>query len=212
MATGNPYRAKGSIGNLTFYRLKDKDVVRIKPAHVTNPRTTAQTNHRMKIKLASRLLKSMHSFIQIGYQETSLDYPANEARQYVMKNCFDITDNGPVIDYSKVLISRGSIAKPEDISFVSDDDMVEISWKTPAKGDYTNGEDRFMIAMFMDEGEYGKSELIVSPARRNDGTTTAKIPDHSAPVQIWAFFYNAEAAVGESRKKISDSVWIGEIA
>lgn len=211
MATGNPYHAKGSIGNLTFYRLGDKDVIRIKPAHVRNPRTKAQTNHRLKIKLASRLLKSIHSFIQIGYQETSLDYPANEARQYLMKNCFDITDNGPVIDYSKVIISRGSITKPEEIKFVADDDKFEITWKIPVKGDYTNGEDRLMIAMFMDQDIEGKSELVVSPARRKDGIVTANIPDHKAPVQIWIFFYNAEEAVGESRMKISDSVYVGAI-
>lgn len=211
MATGNIFNPNGSIGRLVHYTLKGKPIIRIKPAHMTNPRTPAQEAHRMKLKLASRFIKSNKKFIEIGYQGTSLDYPHNEARQFLMKNCFVNTADSVMLDYSKVMISRGEIKKPEDCQMTVADNQLSITWKKPVKGDKTKGTDKAMVTMFMDDGSDGTSELIRGLASRSEGSITIPIPKHEAPVQVWMFFYNAEEEVGQSKKNVSDSVWLGEI-
>ncbi len=211
MAKGNPFKAKGRIGNLVFYNLKGEDLIRVIPANVHNPNTTAQSNHRTKVKLASKFLKTMNEFIKIGYQATSADYPANEARQYLIKNCFNITPAGPVLDYKKVLIARGDIPAPLEYKMSVEANSASISWKTSTRDTVKRQDDRAMVAMFMEDGEKSTSELMHTPAHRRDGSVTVTIPSHTVPAQIWMFFYNAEEEVGKSRKNISDSVWLGEI-
>ena len=211
MAKGNPFKAKGRVGNVTCYQLNGEDIMRIIPAHVSNPNTTAQSNHRTKMRLASKFLKTLNDCIKIGYQDTSADYPANEARQYLIKNCFNITPAGPVLDYKKVMISRGEIEKPMEHSCVKDGNTAKISWKTLPGDSVKRQDDRAMVVMFIDQAENSKSVLLSTPARRRDGNVSVEIPAHTVPVQVWMFFYNAEEQVGESRKKISDSVWLGTI-
>lgn len=211
MAIDNMGNMSGSLGNLVHYRLKGKQVVRHKPAHMTNPKTVGQRNHRMKIKLASRFVKSIYNFIKIGYQATSLDNPSNEARQYLIKNCFIVTTDSISFDYPSVLISRGGIKKPEDFSMTFDGNTAHITWKRPVKGDYTDGADRVMITLFSDEGLEGLSWLLSNAVTRQDGSALITVPIHSKPVHIWMFYYNSEKAVGEDRKKVSDSVYLGVI-
>lgn len=202
---------EGSMGNIVHYMLKGKKVMRLKPAHMTNPQTTAQTNHRTKIILSSRFVKAMNNFIKIGYQATSLDYPSNEARQYLMKKCFAITEAGPLLEYHTVVLSRGEIRKPEDTEMSINDTSANVSWKKPVPGDYNDGSDKVMIAIFSEEGEFGTSWLLSNVALRMDGNAVLQIPVHTKPIHVWMFFHNAEKAVGESRKKVSDSVYLGEI-
>lgn len=211
MATEKRGRINGSIGNVVHYTLGDKNVMRHKPAHMHNPKTPKQQNHRAKIILSSRFIKSIHKFIKIGYQATSLDYPSNEARQYLIKNCFIETPAGMALNYPAILVSRGELKMPEDFNMTAEGSTAAITWKTPVKHDYTDGMDKVMIAMFMDEGEEGVTWLKESVAFRADGKATIEIPAHQLPIHAWMFFYNAENATGESRKKISDSVYLGEL-
>lgn len=212
MAINKNGHLRGKVGNTINYQLNGQDVVKIRAAHVFNPNTPGQVAQRIRIKTSSRFVKSVHNFIKIGYQATSLDYPANEARQFMLRNCFTNGEHGPVLDYEKVMISRGLLKKPEDITFTIVDKSVVINWKKPSPSEH-NGDEKVMITMYWEEGKAdkpeGMSQLINNGIRRRDGSISIPIPSHSSPLNSWLFFYDPEASVGESRKKISDSVWLG---
>lgn len=211
MATGDIYNPKGSIGNLTFYKIGSKNVIRIKPAYVQDCKSEKQLNHRAKIKIASRFTRELYKFIQIGYQATTMDYPSNEARSYLIRNCFDVTPDGPKLLYPLVMISRGNIKKPENCILSIIDGQMQITWEKPEKKDNTNPSDKVMVAMLAEEEDSLNCQQISTTAFRKDGVVSLDIPEHTNPLQIWMFFSNSEAAVGESKDKISDSVWIGEV-
>lgn len=209
MAIDNGSGASGSLGPLIYYYRKGKKCIRTKPPHVHNPQTAQQTNHRTKISMAGKLIRNLRKFIDIGYQATDIDMPMNEARKFMLNNCFDLSAEGAtVLDYSKVLISRGQISKPEVTGFNIEGNTARINWKTPLKGDYTDGDDKVMIAMFMDEGKEGLSQLLSNVAYRKDGSCTIPVPIHTEPLHAWIFFYNPDIAPGESRMKVSDSVYL----
>lgn len=211
MATEKRGRINGSIGNIVHYTLGDKNVMRQKPAYVHNPRTTKQQNHRAKIRESSKFIRSIHTFIKIGYQATSLDYPSNEARQFLIRNCFIETPEGMLLNYPSVPVSRGELKKPEEFGMTTNGTIATITWKSPVKQDFTDGTDKVMIIMYSNETTEGMSWLKSSVAFRADGKAILDIPAHELPIHVWMFFYNAEKAVGESRKKISDSVYLGEL-
>jgi len=212
MAIEKHGRTSGSIGNIVHYTLRGKNVMRLKPGIKNNPRTAKQQNHRAKIRESSKFIRSINSFIKIGYQATPLDYAANEARQFIIKNCFIETPDGVKLNFPSILVSRGELKKPENYSMTVDGTTATITWKKPEKRDYTDGTDKVLIALYSDTPPEGSSWLKISVAFRSDGTATIEIPAHELPIHAWMFFYNAEKATGESKKKISDSVYLGEIA
>lgn len=197
----------GRVGSVIYYVRKGKKCMRIRPAHVYNPKTVAQTNHRNKLKLASRFVKSLDKFIRIGYQAATVDNAGNEARQHLMKECFIVTDHGPVLDFSSVIIARGEIPAPEECSLVVEDKTARITWK-PGKGDYWN-DVKVMVAMFIDEGKEGVSQLLSNVAYQKDGACTVPIPIHNEPLHIWMFFSNPDYCPNENRRKVSGSIYLG---
>ncbi len=208
MAIKNGDGASGSLGSIIHYYRNGKFCMRAKPAHVRNPRTEGQTQHRNKIKQAGRLIRALKKFINIGYQDTDFDMPMNEIRKHLIQTCFDNTTEGTVLDYSRVLISRGELMKPEETTLTIEADKAHILWKTPLKSQFSNDDDKVMIAVFVDEGDDGQSDLLSSVAFRRDGTCTIPVPAQTAPMHIWMFYYNPDLIYSESRKKISDSVYL----
>jgi hypothetical protein len=208
MATDNGNGASGSLGPIIYYTRNGKKCMRMKPAHVKNPKTKGQTHHRNKIKLAGRLIRGLRKFIDIGYQATDSDMPMNEARQYIIRNCFNNDVENTVLDYSQVMIARGELAKPEETTFTIENNSARITWKTPVRGDNTKGDDKVMIAMYSDEGSEPLAQMLSNAAYRKDGVVTVSIPIHDQPLHYWMFFYQPDYCTGESRRKISDSVYI----
>lgn len=207
MAIDEGNGASGSLGPVIYYMRKGKRCMRSKPAHMSNPNTVGQKNHRDKLKLSGRIIKALRKFIDIGFQATELDMPMNEARQYMIKNCFYIEQENTVLDYSKVLISRGELKAPEEATLSLDGNTANITWKVPVKGDYTKGDDKLMVAMFIDEGIDGVSQMLHNVALRSDGKCSVPVPIHTGPLHIWIFFSQPDYCAGESRKKVSDSVY-----
>lgn len=210
MAKKSGNGASGRIGNVIHYTRKGVKCMRIIPAHVSNPRSAAQTNQRNKLGMSSRFLKSLNRFILTGYQATELDTPANEARQHLMRDCFDITDNGPVLDYSRISIARGLIPAPVDCTMTKTGNSTLISW-TPMRGS-RSADIKVMIAMYIDEEKEGISQMLSNVAYQKDGSCNVPVPIHSKPVHVWMFFSNADLYPYEHIKKVSNSVYLGEIA
>ncbi|MGE5457520.1 MAG: DUF6266 family protein [Methanococcaceae archaeon] len=197
----------GRVGNVIYYVRKGKKCMRIRPAHVYNPKTVGQTNHRNKLKLSSRFVKALDKFIRTGYQAATVDNAGNEARQHLMKECFVITDQGPVIDFSSVIIARGEIPAPEECTISVDGNMGHITWK-PGIGDRWNYV-KVMVAMFIDEGKEGNSQMLSNVAYQKDGSCNVPIPLHTQPVHIWIFFSNPDLCPNEDKGKVSGSVYLG---
>lgn len=199
----------GRVGNVIYYMRKGKKCMRIVPANVYNPKTVPQTNHRNKLKLASRFIKALDKFIRTGYQAATVDTAGNEARQHLMKECFDITPQGPVLDFSRIIIARGEIPAPEEYNMTVDGDHVYISWKQGTGNQWIDV--KAMVAMFIDEGKEGISQMISNAAYQTDGECVVPIPVHTQPVHIWLFFSNPDLYPFEHKKKVSGSVYLGAV-
>ncbi len=174
--------------------------------------------------LASRFIKAIKPFAKIGYQATNedlYDNYSNEIRQFILNNCFKNDNGTPLLEYEKIKISRGEIRPPEEysIQFVEtpppENGSVKvtgiITWKTPVeKVDWMlNLKDNVMLCMFSDSGDEGLAWMNSNMAERKDGTLSFPIPKSDKPIHFWMFFHNPNAHEGVSKKKISDSVYLG---
>lgn len=186
--------------------------MRLKPANYRDPQSPKQLIHREKMRLASRFTATCKRFIYIGYQDcqSGMETPVNEARSYIMKNCFDTSGVLPVMVYSKIPISRGLITPPDIKSISAQNGMLIITWAVPVKGDGTRGNDQVMIMFYTSTGAEAFSYFYQDVATRSAGTVSVAIPTSSSPMHCWMFFHNPNAAVGESRERVSGSVYVGE--
>lgn len=209
MAIDNGNKISGSIGPIIYYSRNGKKCMRKKPGHVSNPQTPAQEYHRNKLKLSSRFIRSLKGFIELGYQQTSLDTPVNEARQHLMRDAFVKTPEGPVPDYSKIRIARGDLAEPQECLMQVEENQAHITWYTDRH--FWPDNVKVNVAMFIDEESDGISHMLNNVAYQNTGSCTVQIPLHNKPVNIWLFFYYPDLCADESRKKVSNSVFLGVI-
>lgn len=197
--------------DLIYYTWKGILCSRRKNKNPKNPRTPAQMNHRKRIGRSSRFIKACKKMIQVGYQETSMDNPFNEARQYFYKNCFvDSEDGNPTMVYKNIKVSRGKLPKPEDFRIEVEESQATAYWKIPVKLDGTNELDNAIIQMFSDVGEDGLAMHYRNIAKRQEGKASFQILRSEQPVHVWMFFNNQPAVGGESRDYVSDSVYLGE--
>ncbi len=197
----------GRIGEIIYYKWKGRKCRRIRPAHVRNPKTPAQTRHRDKIKIGSKFIKSLHSFIEKGYQATEFDTQKNEAMSYLIKNCFIEEDGKVRLDYAQVPISRGEMTPPEKSIISITDNTVHISWEYNRNPWFCKGEDKLMVAIHVEDNERSYSQMLNNVAYREAGSTSVPIPITDKPKHLWFFFQNSDNEIGESRKNVSDSVY-----
>lgn len=203
-----------SLGSVVYYMRKGKRCMRLKSASFTDARTPNQLKHREKMRQAGEFTASCKRFLTIGFQDApvSMDNPSNEARSYIIIHCFDTTGDQPVLDFSKVAISRGYIQRPEIINTSVDGQKLVISWRLPYKGEEVKPDDRVMVMVYSDYGIGNKAHFFLDVATRGEGAATVLMPFSTEPIHAWMFFHNPNAATGESKKKISDSVYLGEFS
>jgi len=200
-----------SLGSVVHYNRKGKKVMRLKPANYVDPKSPKQLFHREKVRLAGQFTATCKRFLNIGYQDApeAMDNSSNEARSYILKNCFDTSGELPALDYSIIPISRGLIAAPVITSVTTENGLLTITWKTPVKGDGTRGNDRVMIMFYTSTGAEAFSYYYPDVATRSAGSVSVAIPTSSSTLHCWVFFHNPNVEVGESRSKVSGSVYVG---
>jgi len=211
MASETSKGVTGSLGPVVYYFRKGKKCMRTKTQDFHDAATPTQLKHREKIRRSAQFLRTSIKAINIGYQDTDKDSPSNEARSFLVKNCFIETASLPVLDFSKVMVSRGFITAPQNSIISKDDKSLVITWDVPKKGEKLNVEDDANIVMYSDDSKEGTMHFLRNVALRKDGAVTLPIPYRTAPLHIWMFFSCSDALTKESKSKISDSVYLGEI-
>ena len=101
----------GKVGNVIGGSWKGIDYIRIKPSSVANPRTVGQVNQRTKFSSVLEFLQPNKDFIRLGYKNYAVKRTEfNSAMSYLLSNA--ITGIAPdfTVDYSKALLSRGSLS------------------------------------------------------------------------------------------------------
>jgi len=125
-------RTRRSIGNATFQKWKDKNVLRSKPTVVNQPNTVAQLTQREKMKQVIELARRIMPSILLGFKERAVSNTEyNAFTSYTLKNAATGTTPGNVtINPTNILISNGTIAAQPIVAMSADasDSEIEIEW------------------------------------------------------------------------------------
>ena len=192
----------GKIGNVIISSRYGKEYVKSAPDKVKNPKTKEQVKQRSKFSVTMAFLKTMTTFIRVGFQNASEDRrtPTNAASSYIMKNAFTNDAGNLELDYSKVLVSMGDLDTSEIINSEFKDRGFTVYWDKGFKG---NAKDNDQAMLLAHNSNLGESIYDIGVGKRSHGSAKIVLPNNwnNHDIHIYLAFRSADGM------KVSNSVY-----
>jgi len=205
MKNGPHGPVNGKVGNLVTYRVLNKDVVRMVGENNKAP-SVKQLACRQQMAAVIRFLKPIVEFINLGFMVEAAKadrYAHNMAVSFNKRHALVGEYPGLLIDYTEVLVSKGSLPVAVDAAVSIVPDGLRFSWAT---GSWMDFPEKRHVAMLMAYfPELGTAAYSLNGARRDEGTDLLLLSDdlRSAYMETYLSF----VAVGSN--EVADSVYLG---
>ena len=195
----------GKIGDLVFYELNGKTVVR-SIGKSQKPPTENQQRAKTDMKIVSATIKTLRPFIELGFStmigKTGMN-THNLAVQYNIKNIIKGTYPNQEIAYDKLLVSKGVLKPAQNCVVTQTADTLQFSWDTNSQMPWPESTDQVMMMAYFPASKkiayalYGNSRL--------SGNDVLVIPDslRGEYMETYVSFITAD------RKEVADSIYTG---
>jgi hypothetical protein len=197
---------RGGIGNVVGFRYRRRYLMRSIPLRRSKRKKLKALPQHLNLGRMSQFIRDAKELIAIGFKANNpkLD-PRSMAMKYNMKNALVKTENGPLINYAKIKLSRGSRERAwsEEMIF-TEGNKVTVNWDIPAMLDLKLiGYDKVYIVLYNEINQsmmYAKQHIS-----RSDLTYTGTVSAEyiGKPIHGWIFFVSADG------KEVSDSDYLG---
>ncbi|MEI8087592.1 MAG: DUF6266 family protein, partial [Paludibacter sp.] len=183
-----------------------RNIIRAKAFNPKNPKTVAQTMQRDSFKLISQAYQSFGRYTELGFVERKGNHSVYNAFMAAnLRSAIDKTGAEPVVDYSKLLIAKGSLPPISVTDCVLNDNVIKLNYQTKNRLPKVSSTDEIVLLVLLKNGA-----IYVSRQLRGEGMTgSIELPDrHNNKVEILCGYVFALSTDG---KKASNSVYV-EIA
>lgn len=197
----------GRVGNLVGYVLNGKSIVRT-IGKSTKPLSPARMINCNRMTVVNKFLKPIHQFIKLGFQLKVIDTDRNyynEAVSYHKKHAVTGEYPNASLDYSKAMLSMGSLLAAEKPQITRIGEEIEFTWEFSERVSGENRNDRAMLLIYFPDSEEEKH--ILSGARRSEGKDRLYIGSRLANQRMEAYI----SFIKDDGSEISDSVYVGII-
>jgi len=198
----------GTLGGVTFCQQPDgSTTARDKAKKSDKPRTVGQLSTAMDTSLISTFFKQISYYIKVGFElETNLSLNANNiAAPYHRKNALTGVYPDRIIDYSKVLLTRGKMPAPENATVTVTDVGFAFKWDADVELHGKHYSDQIMLMAYFTEIK--KAVFVTGGAQRHTGSDLL-VPHgikRGTPAEIYVSF------IENNRKSISNSIYLGQV-
>ncbi|MBB2148166.1 DUF6266 family protein [Pedobacter gandavensis] len=197
----------GRVGNLVGYMLNGKSIVRT-IGHSTKPLTPARKSNCEEMTVVNAFLRPNLTFIKSGFRLITVGTDRNfynEAVSYNKKNALQGEYPNISMDYTKALLSMGSLLKAGKTTISKHADGIEFKWEVPGDLPWRNRNDRAMLLIYFPDA--GVSTYVLSGSRRHVGEELVAIDPNLAESRMEAYI----SFIDEDASTISDSVHAGSL-
>jgi hypothetical protein len=199
---------QGPVGDMVWYMLNGKHIVRSRRRKSTKPPTEKQLACRKRLTMVNDFLSGLIPYVQLGFTYTAEQkgYTGyNAATAYQMKHALIGQYPDYTIDYTKVRLTEGPMSNEHiNASVTQRDNYLVFSWTADLS--YEHSSDRVMLLAYapaLNEAVY-----TLCGAKRMDGRDVLLLPDSTwggKEIEIYLSF------VSESRKQCTDSIYLGQM-
>lgn len=195
----------GKIGNLVFYELGGRQVVRTLGRN-TKPATAGQLQNRNELTAVMQFLKPLREFVNLGFAVSakgSSKSAYNMAVSYNKVNAVSGTHPDVVMDYAKVLVTKGNMPVVDTPAASVTATGLAFTWTCPAKLEWPRPNDQVMLLAYFPGLQ--KAEFVIYGVARQECAAhlalAAELQDKHMEVYI--------SFIAEDRKQVADSVYLG---
>ncbi|RZM26434.1 MAG: hypothetical protein EOO88_17000 [Pedobacter sp.] len=198
----------GKIGDVIGYIRYGKAYVKMKTLKPKKEPSLAQRTERKKMRVVNRFINSMTEFVRIGFALEAADktHSANSAaKSYQMKNAVGGVYPALGIDYPQVLLCKGLMDPPENVSVLVMPTGLQFSWELSQRTSVYHKISRVML--LVNAPALSKSFYSLSGARIMEKTDFMELPIafKGQLLHIYVAFHS------DDRKQISNSTYAGTI-
>jgi hypothetical protein len=197
----------GKVGNIVGGTWKGIDYMRIKPANVSNPRTQGQLDQRSKFSTVLKFLQPLTDFLKVGFKLYAIKMTQfNSAMSYNLNNAITGTYPNFTIDYTKALVSRGSLVGAAGAAAASSSaGVVEFTWSDNTGSGNAQGTDKALLVVY--NSTKGYAVYDTAGASRATQSQNLAVPSDFSGDTVQAFI----GFVSEDGKEVANSVHIGSV-
>jgi len=198
---------RGKVGTVVGNIWKGIATMRVHVASISNPQTAAQLEQRAKFALMVKFLKPMTDFLRTTFKKFAIKQTAfNAAVSYNLLNAITGVYPDYEVDYSKVLVSMGSlpgVLNPEVTSTTAGE--VKFTWQDNTGGPYAKATDKAALCVYNPAKGYATD--LIGGNTRTGGSQSVTLPANWSgdEVQCFIAFANANGSV------YSNSAFVGGI-
>ena len=196
----------GKVGNVVGSSWKGIAFMRALPLHVKNPRTLAQRTQRSRFAIALAAIQPLQPIIKTGWHLRANEKSAfNAAMSYTVNNAISGAYPNFSVDYSKILISAGSLTGAVNCATDGYEKLKSnVLWADNSAQGSAQPDDIAIIAIL----NPAKSE-IATPAQnilRAEISVTIQLPGHwdGDNVHVYLGFISADT------KDVANSIYLGQ--
>ena len=197
----------GRVGNLVGYTLKGKHVIRM-IGKSTKPLTPARKANCEKMKVVNEILKPSLHAIRIGFRLAVAGTDKNEyneAVSYNKKNAVQGEYPNISLDYTKVLMSMGTLPVAVNPAISQVEEKITFSWDKSDLPVSQYDTDRAMLVIYFPDLKETCCQLI--GAKRVEGKDVIAISPQHISKRMEAYISFAK----EDGREISNSVHVGSL-
>ncbi len=203
----------GKIGNLVFYNLNGKTVVRSRPTHTHKNKlhpSPLQLIQREKLRTINAFLAPIKQVLDFGYQEflTQSKRGMHWAYAEINTKGYDHTQEQK-IDPAYLKISKGNLLGPENIQLERVGDRIRITWTDNSqKGKAQASDETFILCYCPEEGKYIWPQVKF---RRSVGEAELSLSPNNSAYNWHIYLAFSQFNVRTKRYFLSDSVYLGRL-
>lgn len=204
---------KGKLGNLVFYTLNGKTVVRSRPTHThknkKNP-SPLQLIQREKLTTINAFLKPIKLALDFGYQEflTQSKKGIHWAYSEINTKGYNHTRE-PKIDPAYLRISKGALLGPEKSKAEREANGIVVSWvNNSAEGKAQSTDEAFILCYCPEEKKYIWPE---ERFRRNSGQAVIGLNPEQSLLTWHIYLAFSQQNIRTKKYILSDSVYLGRV-
>jgi len=192
-----------SFANVTAYSLNGQNIIRAKAFNPKNPKTVAQEMNRAGFKLISDTFQSFGKYTELGFVERKGNLTAyNVFIAANLPNAIDKTGAEPVIDYSKLLIAKGSLPPVSVTDCVLNENVITLNYLTKNGLPKVSTTDEIILLVILKSGAI----YVARQLRGNEFSDSIKLTDrHINQIDLLCCYIFALSGDG---KRASNSVYV----
>lgn len=194
---------RGRIGNLVFYRYRNKVCVRQVPRHVKAPSTPEQIAQQEKIAALAIFYQAMkEAGIYPYWQEAAKGMVQTGYNLLVKANLPAFDGDGRICNFTRLLLTTGRLRLPDDLRVsVPEAGTIAVEWSHyPLPR--TNPDDRLHALLLKDGESFDLLPADTGGCRRDDCRALIRLPEEGKEFPHLYLFFRSE-----TNRKCTNSIY-----